>query len=287
MQNVGIREVGGKVIMKNADINRTYKAIHLWDDSIPGYDSTLSEEIPSMIPYLLDSSEPSSAVIVCPGGAYCTRAPHEAEPIALWLNSIGLSAFVLNYRVVPYRYPFPLVDAQRAVRYVRYMAKEWNVSPNRLGILGFSAGGHLVSTVGTHFDHGKEESDDPIERMSSRPDAMVLCYPVITFVEFRHHGSMINLLGPEPTDDLRNLLSSEKHVTEQTPPTFLWHTADDEAVPVENSLLFAQALSRHKVPFESHIFPKGRHGLGLAKDDPQVSAWTELCAKWFQGMGWI
>jgi len=273
--------------MNREEGKRKPESIPLWDGDIPGYDPALSEETPSITPYLVDGDKPKSAVIVCPGGAYVMKAPHEAEPIALWLNSIGLSAFVLDYRVSPYRHPIPLLDAQRAVRYVRYMANEWNINSNRIGILGFSAGGHLASTVGTHFDYGREESGESIEKMSSRPDALVLCYPVINLTEFRHCGSLVSLLGPNPSEDMMDFLSNEKHVTEETPPTFLWHTADDEAVPVENSLLFAKALAKHKVPFELHIFPTGPHGLGLAENHPQVAAWTELCAKWLKGMGWI
>jgi acetyl esterase/lipase len=151
--------------------------------------------------------------------------------------------------------------------------------------MGFSAGGHLASTVGTHFDDGRADAEDPVDRMSCRPDAMILCYPVITFGEYRHHGSMINLIGENPSDELIKLLSNELHVTPDTPPTFLWHTADDQAVPVQNSLLFAEALRRCGVPFELHIYPHGRHGLGLALGEPSVSSWTELCARWLKNLG--
>jgi acetyl esterase/lipase len=156
-----------------------------------------------------------------------------------------------------------------------------------VGILGFSAGGHLASTVGTHFGAGDPNAADPIDRQGSRPDAMILCYPVLTFEPpFRHEGSMYNLLGPNPPDDLRLSLSSETQVTAETPPTFLWHTADDAGVPVENSLLMAAALSAQHVPFELHVYPHGAHGLGLAPDDPHVGTWPTLCAQWLKGMGW-
>ncbi len=259
--------------------------IELWDKDIPGFDPAISDHIPGIIPYIIDAQEPTGAVIVFPGGGYSHRAQHEGEPIALWLNSIGISAFVLEYRVSPYRYPYPLLDAKRAIRYVRYHAQEWNIDPKKIGILGFSAGGHLAATVGTHFDLGNSDSDDPIERVSCRPDAMVLCYPVITFVEFRHDGSMRALLGDNPSPDMIDMLSNESQVTTDTPPAFLWHTANDQAVPVENSLLFAGALSKNKVPFELHIFPDGRHGLGLARENPQVREWTRLCENWLKTMG--
>lgn len=259
--------------------------ISLWEKDIPGFDPELSDHIPAIVPYIVDRENPTGAVIVFPGGGYCRRAAHEGEPVALWLNSIGISAFVLEYRVSPYRYPYPLLDAKRAIRYVRYHAKEWNINPNRIGVLGFSAGGHLAATVGTHFDFGDRNSDDPIERVSCRPDAMILCYPVISFGEFRHEGSMNALLGDKPSQDMIALLSNETQVTADTPPAFLWHTANDPGVLVENSLLFASALSKNKVSFELHIFPEGPHGLGLAQEHPQVKVWTRLCEEWLKSMG--
>jgi len=262
--------------------------ILLWEGEIPGFRKEFGQEEPWIIPYLVKGEAKRGAVVVCPGGGYTMKADHEGEPIALWLNSIGLSAFVLNYRVAPYQHPYPLMDVKRAIRTVRYHGEEWNIDPRRIGVLGFSAGGHLASTAGTLYDHGDPDAEDPIECMDSRPDAMVLCYPVITFGEFRHHGSMVNLIGEAPSDELRESLSSEKNVTENTPPTFLWHTADDAAVPVENSLMFASALSKCKVPFELHVFPHGRHGLGLAREEGlPVAAWTELCRNWFKTIGFI
>ncbi|WP_199620695.1 alpha/beta hydrolase [Paenibacillus alkalitolerans] len=259
----------------------------LWESDVPGYRSEYPGEPPTITPYLLEQSEPHSAVIVLPGGGYGGRAQHEGEPVARWLNRIGCSAFVANYRVAPYKHPYPLTDAQRAIRLVRYHAKEWNIDPDKIGILGFSAGGHLASTASTHFDYGNAAAADPIDRMSSRPDAAILCYPVISFGEHRHHGSMVNLIGENPPDELRNGLSNELQITPGTPPTFLWHTADDGAVPVENSLMYASSLRRNGVPFELHIFPKGRHGLGLAEGDPHVSQWTELCEMWLKDIEFI
>jgi acetyl esterase/lipase len=266
---------------------REENMIPLWQTDIPHFRRELPSEIPALDPYLLAGASPRPAIIVLPGGGYNHRAAHEGEPIARWLNEIGLSAFVLSYRVAPYRHPAPLLDAQRAIRTVRSCAGEHGVDPHRIGILGFSAGGHLASTAGTHFDEGNPAAADPVERASSRPDALILCYPVITFGEYRHDGSRTSLLGENPSPEMIDLLSNEKQVTAQTPPTFLWHTANDGAVPVENSLLFAAALSRHKVPFDLHVFVDGPHGVGLALDRPALAVWTQLCAAWLKELGWI
>jgi acetyl esterase/lipase len=257
----------------------------LWPSGTPNALGEDVEDKPTLVPYLVDGSEPTAAIVVCPGGGYQRRADHEGEPIALWLNSLGISAFVVHYRVAPYKHPNPLSDAQRAIRIVRSRAQEWNVDPARVGILGFSAGGHLASSSGTHYDDGQANADDPIERESCRPDLLVLCYPVISFEAFAHSGSRTNLLGDPADPQLVKLLSSESQVTSQTPPTFLWHTADDAAVPVENSLLFASALSRNKVPFELHVYESGRHGLGLGTEVVGVRAWTDACAVWLAKQG--
>lgn len=262
------------------------KEILLWPNGAPGAKDNTKEDMPSIVPYIVNDGSHHGAIIICPGGGYVERAFHEGEPVALWLNSIGISAFVLNYRVAPsYRYPYPFMDIQRATRLVRYHADEWHIDPNRIGVMGFSAGGHLASTLGTHFDSGCPDAEDPIDRITCRPDAMILCYPVITFGEYRHHGSMISLLGDNPSDDMIKFLSNELHVSSDTPPTFLWHTADDEVVAVENSLLFARALRRCGVPFELHVYPHGPHGLGLALEEPSVKSWTELCARWLKDQG--
>jgi acetyl esterase/lipase len=259
----------------------------LWPEGAPLLDAGHDPgEAPSIIPLPVESNEPVGAVVVCPGGGYAGRAPHEADPVAQWLNAAGIAGFVCHYRVAPYRHPVPLMDASRAVRWVRHYAEGFGVKPDRIGILGFSAGGHLASTVGTHFDAGDPAATDPIDRKSCRPDAAILCYPVITFEPpFRHEGSMQNLLGPAPPDDLRLSLSNELQVTADTPPTFLWHTADDAGVHVENSLRFASALSAGGVPYELHVYPHGAHGLGLAPDDPHIGSWTRLCAEWLHSLG--
>lgn len=240
---------------------------------------------PSVTVYPLGGVGPSPVMVICPGGGYGRRANHEGEPIAQWLNSIGIAAVVLNYRVAPYKHPIPLEDAQRAIRLVRLNAKVWKMDPSRIGIFGFSAGGHLASTAGTHYDLGNPQAEDPIDRLSSRPDLMVLCYPVISFVTYSHGGSKLNLLGENPDESLVALLSNETQITLNTPPTFLWHTADDGVVPVENSLLFAMELRSHKVPFDLHVFESGNHGLGLASNHPEAQVWPSLCEAWLRKQG--
>ncbi len=258
--------------------------VPLWPEGAPEPDGIESSEQPRLVLHLIPEGGQRTVVIVCPGGGYHGRAEHEGDPIAAMFNAAGIAAVVLHYRVAPHRHPVPLMDAQRAIRLVRHNAGAWNVRPDRIVILGFSAGGHLASTAATHFDAGDPQSADPVQRMSSRPDAAILCYPVITFGEFGHMGSMHNLIGEDPDEDLRNSLSNELRVTSDTPPAFIWHTAEDAGVPVENSLLFAQAMFRHKVSFELHVFPQGRHGLGLAQDTPGADQWPGLCVKWLEGL---
>jgi len=238
---------------------------------------------PSMTPYLLEGEGPYPVMIVCPGGSYIARAHHEGEPVAKWLNTIGISAVVLNYRVAPFTYPSQLMDAQRAIRLVRHHAVEWNLDHDRVGILGFSAGGHLAATAGTHFDHGCTDSEDPVEWHSSRPDLMVLCYPAISLTSFAHAGCNQALLGEHHEQvELLELLSNEKQVTADTPPAFLWHTVDDGEVPVEHTLLFAQALQQHKIAYDLHLFESGSHGIGLAVGHREAEAWPALCEAWLK-----
>jgi acetyl esterase/lipase len=212
---------------------------------------------------------------------------HEGQQIAAWLNNLGISAYVLKYRLGPaYQHPVELWDAQRALRYVRAHAEEFGIRPDRIGIWGFSAGGHLASTVGTHFDAGNSGASDPIEKQSSRPDFMILAYPVITFEEpYAHLGSVHALLGEKPDPSLVRLLSNESQVTARTPPTFLFHTTDDSVVPVENSLLFYSALRKAGVPAEMHIYRTGKHGVGLAQSDPILRTWPARLADWLSAQG--
>jgi len=220
-----------------------------------------------------------------PGGGYMMKAAHEGEPIARWLNSLGISAFVLDYRVAPYRHPVPLLDARRAVQFVRARSAEWNTDAARVAVLGFSAGGHLASTLGTHFEALSAETNDETSRQNFRPDALILCYPVISFGQYRHHGSMENLLGSNPSDELRQSLSNELQVSKDSPPAFVWHTASDASVPAENSLLFAGALSACRVSFELHVYASGEHGLGLAEGHPSAAPWPDQCARWLHNQG--
>lgn len=257
----------------------------LWPEGTLGSLGDSLEDQPAITPYLVEG-EGNAAVLICPGGGYGMRADHEGGPVAEWLNTLGISAFVLRYRVAPYKYPSALNDAKRALRTIRSSAGQYGIDPDRLGILGFSAGGHLASTAGVLFDPGQKEAADPLERYSSRPDFMILCYPVISMGEFTHEGSKVNLLGENPDEELIRRLSSELQVTKETPPAFLWHTSDDDAVPVENSLLFAAALRRHEVPFDLHVYAHGRHGLGLADEEPHTRGWTDACASWLQLNGY-
>jgi acetyl esterase/lipase len=213
---------------------------------------------------------------------------HEGQEIGDWLKERGVTAFVLKYRLGPrYRHPAPLMDVQRAIRHVRTHAKEWGLADDRIGVWGFSAGGHLASTAATHFDQGKSEDKDPIERVRSRPDFAILCYPVITFTrtDVMHAGSRNNLLGPNPDKDMIESLSNEKQVSPQTPPTFLFHTTADKPVPPENSVLFYLALRKAGVPAELHIYEKGPHGVGLASKDPILGTWSGRLEDWLKSRG--
>ncbi len=259
--------------------------IRLWSGNAPGALGSAPDDIPTLTPFM-PSRPNGAAIIVCPGGGYSHLADHEGKPVAEWLNSIGITAFVLKYRIGPkYHHPVPLGDAARAIRLVRSRAAEWNLDAKRIGILGFSAGGHLASTIGTHFDAGQADASDEIDRVSSRPDLLVLVYPVITMGQFTHAGSKKQLLGENPTPEMVKLLSNDEQVTKQTPPTFLIHTANDAGVPVENSLQFAEALRKAGVPFEMHIYERGPHGFGLGGDNPVLSTWPARCADWLRLQG--
>ena len=261
------------------------QSIMLWPEE-PPMSSPEDSFRPWLDSYLLKTDAPRGAVIVFPGGGYGGRAPHEGDPIAVAFNEAGLHAFVVQYRVAPHRHPAPLMDAARAVRIVRHRTAEWNVDTAHIAICGFSAGGHLSAALGVHSAECGPGVDDEIGRADCRPDALILAYPVISSEAFVHEGSIENLLGPDAPDGVRREMSLELHVSEATPPAFLWHTAEDGGVPVENSLLFAQALSKHHVPFELHVYPHGCHGLGLAPDLPHVATWLGLCCEWLRGMGW-
>lgn len=263
----------------------------LWPNGAPGAKGTEAVDKPALFVHLAPADKANgAAVVVCPGGGYGHLAMgHEGHDVAAWLNSLGVSAFVLQYRLAPrYGHPAPLQDAQRAIRTVRARSKEWKIDPQRLGLMGFSAGGHLASSAATHFETGKTDADDPIERVSSRPDVLILAYPVISFTApFTHVGSRKNLLGEQPDPALVENLSNEKQVTKDTPPTFMFHTGEDTGVPPENSVAFYQALRAAKVPAELHIYEKGGHGLGLAPKDPVLATWPARCAAWLEKRGFL
>lgn len=263
--------------------------ILLWPNGAPGAVGNEEVDKPSLQAYLPKHVRANgTAVIVCPGGGYgILAADHEGRQVAEWLNTLGVTAFVLRYRLGPrYRHPAPLQDAQRAIRYVRSRAEEYKLAPDRIGLWGFSAGGHLTATAGTHFEAGNSNTADPIDRQSTRPDFLILAYPVISFTaDYTHRGSARNLLGERPDPALLENLSNEKQVTAETPPTFLFHTDEDSGVPPENSVAFYLALRRAKVPAELHIYERGKHGVGLAPGDPVLSTWKERLAGWMNVRG--
>jgi len=263
----------------------------LWPEGAPGALGKADKDVPTLTPYWPDAAKATgAAVVICPGGGYGMLAPHEGDHYARFLNESGIAGFVLKYRLGSsgYRHPAMLQDAARAVRLVRARAGEWKLDPKRIGIMGSSAGGHLASTLLTHFDAGKGDAADEIERASSRPDLGILCYAVISLGEFGHGGTRDNLLGKDPSPELIRELSNELQVTKDTPPCFIWHTYEDGAVPVENSLHFAEALRKAGVPFDLHIYQKGQHGLGLGTGNwnpEKRHPWTRDCVFWLQVRG--
>ncbi len=272
------------------------KVIPLWGDKIPGPTSKDPKNVPTLTIQLADKDKANgTAVVVCPGGGYSGRATdHEGKQIAEWLNARGVHAFILKYRTVNESqiaapiHPAPMLDVQRAVRTVRAGATDYGIDPKRIGVWGFSAGGHLASTAATHFDDGKPDSDDPIEKVSCRPDFAILAYPVITMGEKTHGGSRNNLLSKTPDPKLVEFYSNEKQVTAKTPPIFLFHTVEDKAVPIENSRLFKAACEKAGVPVELVEYEKGQHGVGLGNGKnapPELKEWPVKLEKWMQARG--
>jgi acetyl esterase/lipase len=264
----------------------------------PG-DANHAGDIPTITVYLPPKDKATGAsIVICPGGGYEFLATeHEGMEVAEWLNTLGVAGVVLKYRHAPeYRHPAPLDDARRAIRMVRWKSKEWGLDPDRVGIMGFSAGGHLASTLATHYQDAHPLPGDPINGFSDRPDLAILIYPVITLAaDYNAKDTGQNLLGPEATPAQLTELSTDTKVTEKTPPTFLAHTLADGDVPIENSLAFSAALRKNKVTFELHIFEKGGHGLGLGKGskqfklagEPTFEAWPPLCATWLRSRGFL
>lgn len=267
--------------------------MNLWEkENVPFYnDDFMDGFIPTIEPYIKEGS--TTCIVVCPGGGYRNRARiHEGIQIAQWLNEIGISAFVLDYRHSPYKHPVPVIDGKRAVRYARFMAEQYGYDKDKIGIMGFSAGGHLAGSVGCFDGDFGYDASDEIDRESSRPDFMVLCYPVISCIEYAHRGSFEHL-SDDVSPKAALSLSVDKNVDENTPPTFLFHTVTDNAVPVENSLLMASALSRYKIPFELHTFSAGGHGVGLANGNEPTCFleytrfWSQNLINWLKSMGLI
>lgn len=232
-----------------------------------------------------------TAVIICPGGAYWGLAiSHEGSQVAAWFNSIGVTAFVLKYRLPDNLIMIdtkvaPMQDGQEAIRIVRRHAKEWNINPDKIGIMGFSAGGHLASTLSTHF---LEKVYDVQDSTSARPDFSLLIYPVITMDStLTHMGSRINLLGEKPSPDVVKHFSNELQVTAQTPPAFIVHSLDDNAVPVQNSINYALALKKYRIPCELHLYEAGGHGYGMGRTTDTESSWPEACKKWLKARGFL
>ena len=265
------------------------QTILLWPTGAPGALGQEDADKPALTVYMPpNTTGPMTAVIVAPGGSYARLSMNlEGRAPANYLNTLGIAAFVLRYRLGPrYHHPIELGDAQRAIRLVRSRAAEWHIAPDRIGMMGFSAGGHLASSAATHVEAGRPDAADPIDRVSSRPDFTVLGYPVISFVEpWTHQGSKTNLLGDAPDPALARSLSSETQVAASTPPAFIYHTNADATVPVENAVAYFLALRKAGVPAELHVFRNGPHGTGLAQQDPALAEWPRLLANWLRASG--
>jgi acetyl esterase/lipase len=263
---------------------------YLWPDGAPGAVGSEEQDKPHLEIFTGYGPAPHTAVVVCPGGGYRSLAyPKEGTQIAEWLNLRGITAFVLTYRLSPrYHYPEPILDGYRSVRWVRSHAAEYHVAPDRIGMWGFSAGGHLVGMVGTHFDAGNSQAADPIDRASDRPDFVISSYGVLTMQPgIAKPGSLNSLIGDNPPQQVVDDLSADKHVTAQTPPYFLYATTPDQSVPVLSSVAFYTALVKAGVPAEMHIFQTGPHGTALGQSNPELDAWPGLLENWLRLNGWI
>lgn len=263
--------------------------IELWDKG--NYESDGDKNFkPTLDTYILSGNKKRGAVLIFPGGGYQHTSSREAEPIAMQFNAAGFHAFILYYSVAPNKHPKPLMDASRAMCIIRENAEKWNVNPEKIAVCGFSAGGHLAASLALYYDKSYLFDNPQIKEGLTKPNALILSYPVITSGDFAHKGSFENLIGDEKSNTaLYSQLSLENHISPETPPTFLWHTFDDGSVPVENSLFFANGLRKNKIPFELHIYPHGPHGYSLATketnsenmvEDPHVATWMKLCTEW-------
>ena len=293
--NVTIQITAGLLILAGLSTATAYgiepgtKTELLWPNGAPGAKGNDANDKPTMTIYLPAKEKATgSAVVIFPGGGYQMVAiDHEGHQVARWLNELGIAAFVVDYRHRGrgYGHPAPIQDAQRAIRTVRSRSAEFGIEPNKIGIIGFSAGGHLASTAGTHFNEKFYEPVDANDSASARPDFMILIYPVISMGPISHSGSRIALLGRNASQELIDKFSNEKQVDSNTPPTFLVHATDDKTVPAENSISFYLACKKAHVPAEMHIWQKGEHGFGLGKSGTPVSRWPALCADWMDKMG--
>lgn len=262
-------------------------SIKLWDGNIPYYNSEFNNEenfnTSTITPYLINDNQKHSCIIVIPGGGYNHRSEKEGKQISEWLNCIGINSFVLNYRVAPYKHPVEITDAKRAIRYIRFYCDKFNIKSDKIGVMGFSSGGHLACNISEHFDEFDFNIYDEIDNINARPDICILCYPVITLIkEFMHSASRKLLVGDD--EKLALKLSCEENVNKNTPPMFIWHTFEDGSVDVLNSIEMGKALSKNNIPFELHIFPDGKHGLNFAKDIEGTKQWSYLCKNWLERM---
>lgn len=266
-----------------------HQTVEIWENG--SYKNEEADFRPVLDTYILSGTKRRGAVLICPGGGYRLTSEREAEPVAMQFNAAGFHAFVLYYSVAPKKHPQPLLDVSRAMCIIREHANEWNIDAEKIAVCGFSAGGHLAASLGVHWEKPYLKDIQGITIGMNRPDALILCYPVITSGQFAHRGSFENLLGSDPDKALLDEMSLEHQISEKTPPAFIWHTFDDKSVPVENSLLFAQQMRKNNVPFELHIYPEGPHGLSLATDEtdngnygthPHVATWMKLCIGWLE-----
>ncbi|WP_250278037.1 alpha/beta hydrolase [[Clostridium] colinum] len=269
------------------------KTYNLWEENIPLFDENIknveNENSCQIDAYIvedeIDDKKIRGAMVILAGGGYGLCAT-EGEKMARWLNFFGVNAFVLRYRVAPYKHPVPLIDAKRAIRYVRYNAEKFNIDPNKVGIIGFSAGGHLAGCVAEFFDKFEQDNKDDIDKLSAKPDLAVLCYPVVSLCEsYAHQGSANNLVGEDM--ELRKMLSLEKNVREDMPEMFLWHTLEDTAVSAINTLELGIALKNKNVPYSLHIFNKGEHGSVLAENIEETKQWADCLKTILKNKGFV
>lgn len=266
--------------------------IRLWNERKIEPRKTSEESFqPFLELFLLSTGTPRGIVIIFPGGAYTHRAYHEGVPVAERFNRLGFHAAVVHHRVSPYVWPVPQEDAHRAIKIIRANAEKWAVKPDKTAVLGFSVGGNLAGCTAAYYDTVRADAGDSADAYSARPDATILCYPVITPLpaESAYRDSFYTLLGTKDLPDVKaEKYALDRLVNDKSPPAFLWHTAADNGVPVYNSLVYASALSRHKISFELHIYPRGGHGLGLGTDDsvPELRNWPDLCGAWLSRMDW-